>query len=179
MTPPHITLQAVSPADAAFLLSVYASTREPELARTDWSDEQKFQFCHMQFQAQDAHYRLHYPKAQWDVIRAEDVPVGRLYVDRWPREIRIMDITLVPEHRGKGIGTHLLQELQAEAAAAGKSLSIHVERDNPALHLYARLGFQVIEDKGLHLLMAWHHTLPSNIHSGTAANSESLIGSGL
>jgi ribosomal protein S18 acetylase RimI-like enzyme len=66
-----------------------------------------------------------------------------------------MDITLLPEHRSQGIGTQLLRELQNEAAAAGKSLSIHVETFNPALHLYERLGFKVIEDKGLHLLMAW------------------------
>ncbi len=155
MSQPPVTLQAVSPADTEFLLSVYSSTREPELALTDWSAEQKAQFCRMQFQAQDAHYRLHYPGAQFAVILIEAVPVGRLYVDRWPKEIRIMDITLLPDHRGLGIGTKLLHELKLEAAAAGKSLSIHVERDNPALHLYERLGFETIEEKTLHLLMAW------------------------
>ena len=155
MTPLHITLHTVSPADEAFLLSVYASTREPELALTDWSAEQKAQFCLMQFKAQDEHYRLHYPKAQLSVIMVEGVVVGRLYVDRWTREIRIMDITLVPEHRGQGIGTQLLKALKEEATIAGKSLSIHVECNNPAMHLYERLGFKVIEDKGLHLLMSW------------------------
>ena len=155
MTQPPITLQKADPADAAFLLSVYASTRESELALTDWSDEQKAQFCLMQFQAQVAHYRQFYPDAQLAVIMSGDTPVGRLYVDRWAQEIRVMDITVIPEHRGKGIGTQLLKELQDEAAAASKSLSIHVECHNPALHLYERLGFKLIEDKGLHLLMAW------------------------
>ena len=56
----------------------------------------------------------------------------------------------MPEHRGGGIGTSLLEELAAEADAAGKSLTIHVERMNPALRLYERLGFSVAEDKGVY-----------------------------
>ena len=80
-------------------------------------------------------------------------PAGRLYVHRGPSEIRIVDIALLPEHRGGGIGTSLLEELSAEADAAGKSLTIHVERMNPALRLYDRLGFSVAEDKGVYLLL--------------------------
>lgn len=160
MTPPSITLRTVTPADEEFLLAVYSSIREPELAVTDWSAEQKAQFCQMQFQAQDTHYRQHYTGAQLDVIWNGDVPIGRLYVARWPNEIRIMDIALLPAHRGQGIGTRLLQELQQEAAAAGKTLSIHVERFNPVLRLYQRLGFQISEDKGVYLLMHWNAVEP-------------------
>lgn len=150
-----IVLRTAVAADADFLLSVYASTRAEELASTDWTPEQKDQFCRMQFQAQDAHYRLNYPGARFDVIMDGDTPVGRLYVDRWAAEIRIMDIALLPEHRGRGFGTHWLRQLQAEAAAAGKTLSIHVERFNPALRLYERLGFRLKEDKGVYLLLEW------------------------
>lgn len=110
----------------------------------------------MQFQAQDAHYRQHYPTAEYRVIEKSDAtPVGRLYVDRWAREIRIMDIAILPAHRGTGIGTTLLTDLQQEAASTAKSLSIHVERLNPALRLYQRLGFRMIEDKGVYLLLEW------------------------
>jgi ribosomal protein S18 acetylase RimI-like enzyme len=72
-----------------------------------------------------------------------------------------MDIALVPEHRGTGIGTQLLRELQEEARSAGKSLTIHVERFNPAMRLYERLGFRQIEDKGVYLLMEWRAASPS------------------
>jgi ribosomal protein S18 acetylase RimI-like enzyme len=89
------------------------------------------------------------------VIEKDGVSIGRLYVARWEREIRIMDIALLPEHRGAGIGTELLRELQDEARSAGKTLTIHVERFNPALRLYERLGFRQVEDKGVYLLMRW------------------------
>ncbi len=80
---------------------------------------------------------------------------GRLYVDRWEREIRIMDIALLPEHHGQGAGNALLKKLQEEAAATARVLSIHVERFNPALRLYHRLGFVAAEDKGVYLLLHW------------------------
>jgi ribosomal protein S18 acetylase RimI-like enzyme len=152
---PAISLRPATAADSPFLCAVYASTRADELAMTDWDDEQKAQFCEMQFTAQDTHYRQHYLTAELSVILHNGTPAGRLYIDRWSREIRIMDIALLPEHRRHGIGTHLLTDLMAEAAAAEKRLTIHVERMNPALSLYQRLGFTIAEDKGVYLLMEW------------------------
>jgi ribosomal protein S18 acetylase RimI-like enzyme len=150
---PAFRLRPVAAGDRAFLAAVYASTRMEELAATDWTDAQKADFCEMQFTAQDAHYRQHYLTADFQVIEIEGTPAGRLYVDRWENEIRIMDIALLPRYRGKGVGTRLLLELQQEAAGCGKILSIHVERFNPALRLYERLGFRMAEDKGVYLLL--------------------------
>ena len=107
----------------------------------------------MQFEAQDAWYRENYPQASFDVVVAGGEPIGRLYVHRGREEIRIVDIALLPEHRGGGVGTSLLRDLLAEADAAGKSVTIHVERLNPALRLYERLGFELAEDKGVYLFL--------------------------
>jgi ribosomal protein S18 acetylase RimI-like enzyme len=148
-------LRAATPEDEQFLHAVYAGTRAEELARVPWSEEQKRAFTNMQFAAQDADYRQHYPTAQYSIIEVQGVPAGRLYVDRCQKEIRIIDIALLPEHRRGGIGTKLLRELQDEARAAGKTLTIHVEKFNPALNLYRRLGFQQIEDKGVYLFLEW------------------------
>jgi len=153
--PPPVSLRAATPEDTEFLAAVYAATRMEELAVTDWTDEQKAEFCRMQFTAQDTHYRQHYPTAEYSVIMVSEIPIGRLYVDRWKREIRIMDIAILPEHRGHGTGTRLLVGLQREAAETGRCLSIHVEHFNPALRLYERLGFQMTEDKGVYQLMEW------------------------
>jgi len=139
-----------------FLLRLYATTRADEMAMvTDWSDEQKEWFVRMQFQAQHAWYQEHYGDAQFDVILLEGVPAGRLYVHRRAAEIRLIDISLMPELRGRGIGSILLRELMGEAEAAGKPLTIHVEKYNPAMRLYLRLGFKPIEDRGPYDLMEW------------------------
>jgi GNAT superfamily N-acetyltransferase len=151
-----IALRPITAEDDLFLAAVYASTRVEELAVTGWSDEDKAVFCRRQFDAQAAHYRENYPGALFQVIERDGVSIGRLYVARWEKEIRIVDIALLPEHRGTGIGTKLLRELQEEARSVGKALSIHVERFNPALQLYQRLGFQQIEDKGVYFLMSWN-----------------------
>jgi ribosomal protein S18 acetylase RimI-like enzyme len=88
-----------------------------------------------------------------DVIEVDGAPAGRLYVHRGPRDIRIMDIALAPEFRGHGIGTALLQQLMAEADESGRKLSIHVEMNNPARTLYARLGFRPAGEHGIYVLM--------------------------
>jgi ribosomal protein S18 acetylase RimI-like enzyme len=151
----NVTLRPIEPGDAAFLYRVYASTREKELALVEWDAAQKEAFLRMQFTAQHRHYQEHYQDAAFQVILEGGRPVGRLYVDRWPDEIRIVDIALLPERRNIGIGTRLLQALQAEAAEAAKRVSIHVEQFNPALRLYARLGFSRIAERGVYYLMEW------------------------
>jgi GNAT superfamily N-acetyltransferase len=159
-----IALRPITPEDDSFLAGVYASTRLDELAVTGWSDEEKAIFCRRQFDAQSAHYCENYPGASLQVIERAGEPIGRLYVAHWESEIRIMDIALLPKHRGTGIGTQLIRELQDEARAAGKTLTIHVERFNRALQLYERFGFKMVEDKGVYLLMQWHEE-SSNLRS--------------
>jgi RimJ/RimL family protein N-acetyltransferase len=150
----EVSLRPVAPEDEPFLLRVYAGTRADELAPLPWTDEQKHAFVVHQFAAQSAHYAEHYEGLSASVIEADGEPVGRLLVARWPEEIRIVDISLLPEFRGRGTGTGLLHELIAEAREARKRLSIHVEIHNPAMRLYERLGFRPAGDAGVYLLMA-------------------------
>ncbi|CCF82961.1 GNAT family N-acetyltransferase [Nitrolancea hollandica] len=150
-----IALRPVQPEDAAFLYRVYAGTREEELSRLSWDAAQKDAFLRMQFDAQHRYYQKQFPDAAYQVIRVNDCPAGRLYVDRNPDEVRIIDIALLPEYRGQGIGTTLLRSLLEEAGRANKPVRIHVEQANPALRLYRRLGFAVVADRGIYVLMEW------------------------
>jgi ribosomal protein S18 acetylase RimI-like enzyme len=150
-----IVLRPAAPADEPFLWEVYASTREDELALTDWDDAQKRAFVDMQFGAQHLDYHQNYPDASFQVIVVDGQAAGRLYVHRRLDEIHIIDIALLKSFRRQGIGTRLLRELHAEASAVGLPLRIHVERFNPALNLYVQLGFRVVEDQGVYLYLEW------------------------
>ncbi len=148
-----LSLRPVRPDDHEFLYQVYASTRTDELALTDWNDAQKENFLRMQFNAQSAYYTQHYPSARFQVIEYDGQAIGRLYLDRWPDQVRIVDIALLPEWRHRGFGSRLLQDIIAEAEQAGLPVTIHVEMFNPALRLYQRLGFAPVDTHGVYYLM--------------------------
>lgn len=149
------TLRPMTGADMPFLYEVYAGTRAEELSQVPWSDEEIQAFLDMQFRAQHAHYQKTFPEAAYQIIEQAGEPIGRLYLDRRPDEIRIIDIALLPEWRGGGIGGALMRQILDEAALAGRPVRIHVERNNPAMSLYGRLGFRKVENRGVYWLMEW------------------------
>jgi ribosomal protein S18 acetylase RimI-like enzyme len=150
---PEITRRATEPGDEAFLYALYCSTRESEMALTGWSEDEKESFLRMQFHAQTTDYARNYADAQFDLLLCEGEPAGRLYLDRREDEIRIVDIALMPAFRNRGIGSELLAEVMAEAEESGKTVTIHVEVNNPAMSLYNRLGFKPVGEHGVYLLM--------------------------
>lgn len=148
-----ITLRPVTSADEEFLFSVYASTRSEELARVPWTKEQKDAFVRMQFVAQQQHYPAQYPQANHDVISADGVPVGRIYLDGSGEGLHILDVTVLPQYRSAGIGSKVLRQVLDEAARRSVPVTIYVESFNPSLRLFQRLGFQVAEENGFQLLL--------------------------
>lgn len=121
-----------------------------------WTDQQRNVFVQSQFDAQQDHYRTHYPTGIHCIILVDGRQVGRLYVARLAEEIRIIDITLLPRERNSGIGSYLLKQLMDEAKRAGKIARIFVEQFNPSLRLFERLGFSSSQQHGIHLLMEWY-----------------------
>jgi len=152
----RIALRAVSVSDEPFLVSVYASTRAAELAQVPWSAEQKDAFVRMQFAAQQQHYATEYPEAAHDIVWLDGaIPVGRLYLMRGEEAFHILDITILPQYRSRGIGSCLLRSLQEEAGKRGRPITIYVESFNPSLQLFRQLGFEHVAEKGFHLLLQW------------------------
>ena len=148
-----IRLRPAGPDDRPLLYDVYASTRTEEMAVVGWDAAQVEAFLTQQFEVQDTYYREHYPHASFDVVLADGTPAGRLSVARGPEEIRVVDIALLPAFRNRGIGTTLLRELIDEGASSGRPVTVHVERFNPAMRLYERLGFRPVENRGVHVLL--------------------------
>ncbi|MCP4550423.1 MAG: GNAT family N-acetyltransferase [bacterium] len=155
-SPDHVlSLRPITPEDEDFLRQLYASTREDELAPLDWNEDQKQAFLTMQFEAQHKFYLEQFSQAEFNVILLNGEPVGRLYTDLRPDEIRIIDIALLTAYRRQGIGSIYLNDVLAQARAAGLAVRIHVEHYNPAMSVYKRLGFQKIGDNGVYFLMEW------------------------
>ncbi len=148
-----LTLRPVTDGDDEFLLSLYASTREAELAQLPWNAAQKDAFVRMQFAAQKRHYAAQYPQADHEIICVDGAPAGRIYLDRSGENVHILDITVLPQRRNAGTGTLVLRQIMDEAAKQGKPVTIYVENFNPSLRLFTRLGFQTAEENGFHLLL--------------------------
>jgi GNAT superfamily N-acetyltransferase len=150
-----VELRPCTPADTAFLLELYASTRADELAMTPLSAEDKAAFVRMQFDAQDHHYRVQFPVAERSIVLVDGRPAGRLYVDRRLDETRVVDLSLLPEYRGRGVGTALLTRLLDESAGTARPVRLHVPSGNPARRLYVRLGFRPVRWTGPYELMEY------------------------
>lgn len=150
-----VNLRPILSGDEEFLFSVYSSTRMDEMALVDWNEAQKESFLRSQFNSQDKYYKENYPGALYQLILLDGQPVGRLYIHKRIDEIRIMDIALLPTFRKQGIGSALIHEILEDAANNHLAVTIHVERFNPALHLYERLGFHLAEDKGVYYFLKW------------------------
>src|ERR1041385_3701127 len=151
-----VELRPISERDDAFLLSVYASTREDELAQAEWGEGQKELFLRWQFDMQRREYETRFPNADYRVIVLDRQPAGRIWVGADDEQIRLLDIALLPQFQNRGVGTALLERLKTHAAGKGKALRHMVfVLNNNAERFYERLGFRKIEDFGAYKHMEW------------------------
>jgi ribosomal protein S18 acetylase RimI-like enzyme len=157
-----VTLRLASPDDEPFLFELYCSTRIEEMAAWGLDQSQQKTFLELQFTARERHYDIAFSGADHRIILGDARPAGRMVVYRAEREIRLVDIALLPEHRGGGIGASLIQALLEEASSTGKSVTLHVDKSNRAALLYERLGFTVIGDTGGSFKMEWQADRQSN-----------------
>lgn len=141
--------------DLPFVAALYATTRARELDASGWPEEMKAAFCDQQHRVQHDQYRATYEDAEWLIVERGGAPVGRLYIGRDADALLLIDISLVPEQRGAGLGGAIVSDVVAMGRAAGRKVTLHVDRLNPALRLYERLGFRIEEESPFYLLMAW------------------------
>jgi ribosomal protein S18 acetylase RimI-like enzyme len=152
---PDLDLRRETDADFVFVSDLYAEVRHAELAPVAWTDAAKRDFLDSQCRLQWDHYAAHYAGADRLIVLSDGMPVGRLYVHVKPKEIRLMEIALVAGQRNRGIGTMIVQTLQDAARRCDAELTLHVEPNNPAQHLYKRLGFRLIENRGVYDFLGW------------------------
>ena len=149
MTPP-IALRDVEEKDEAFVFELFRGANEGLVSA---APDASLELLEMQFAAQRRGYSEQYPEAQDHIVTVADLDVGRILVWRTQAQIRIVDVCLLPECRGAGIGSALLGMLQEESAREGKPLRLSVLKTNPARRLYERLGFATLDETATHVHM--------------------------
>jgi GNAT superfamily N-acetyltransferase len=153
-----LSYRTMTEADFAFTASLYASTRTEELEPTGWPEEVKQTFLDQQHEAQHRHYQAHYSGAEWLIVEKEGAAIGRIYILESEKEIRLIDIALLPEYRRAGIGGAMIADLIGWAEELDKSISLHVEPNNPIRPFYQRLGFASRGLAGAYEAMLWQPT---------------------
>lgn len=138
-------LRPETPDDSAFLFDLFRLTHGTHLAMFPEP------MIRMQFDAQRTHYRGTFPQAHFEIITLGEVRIGRLVTDRGPARIRLVDVALLPEYQGRGMGSAVIRNLQQ----ANLDITLSVQVGSPARRLYERFGFAIIEDRGIYLEMEW------------------------
>ncbi len=154
-----VSLRLYQNEDLPFMQALYASTREAELALTAFSLQEKQIFLAQQFSAQYIHYTKNYCTDAFNIIEHKGEAIGRFFVDYNSDDIRVVDIALASDFRNKGIGSYLFEQLFEQARRSKRSVTIHVEHNNPAKKLYERLGFtEKTQTNEIYFLMEWQKT---------------------
>ena len=151
--PARLDARPITQDDLPFLESLFADIRSKEVASTGWPIERQHSFLAEQFDFQHRYYTAHFTTAAFLLLSRAGRPVGRLYVQASGGVLSLIDISLVAEVRGQGLGGALLARLCALADANGMRVSLAVEPDNPARRLYERHGFVVADASGFYLRM--------------------------
>jgi len=150
--PDQLSLRSEQPADEPFLYKVYASTREEELALTNWEAAARRAFVDQQFAAMRQGYRSMFPDGEFSIIEIHRQPIGRMVIHRAPAELRVVDLALLPRHRNQGIGTELMRLICGQA---DRPVRLSVLKFNRALGWYQRLGFSRIGEAGIYDELEW------------------------
>ncbi len=149
--PPELRLRPIAADDEAFVFGVFSAVRGAPLRQAGLPEAVLGPLLEQQYRAQQAQYRAQFPSADFDLVFAGDDAVGYLYAQRGPTHFVLIDVALMPAHRGCGLGARLVGDLIAAANAAGQRIDAHVAKDGRAWALWRRLGFEVVGDDGVYL----------------------------
>lgn len=138
-------LRPAGPGDEDFLAELYATTHAGLFASAGLPDEQLAPLLAMQWRAQHAGHAHAHPAAVDSIVEVAGTPIGRVLVEWRPAEVHLVDIALLPDWTGRGIGSAVIRDLVERARSRDCAVVLSVARDNlGASALYRRLGF--VED---------------------------------
>jgi ribosomal protein S18 acetylase RimI-like enzyme len=144
------------PSDDAFLFALFCQSRGPGENFAFLEPALREQLMRQQFIGQSAGYRAQYPNARFEILEQDQQTIGRVVVDETFEAMTIVDLALLPEWRGRGIGSYAINTILAEAREARKPVFLCVFASNTdALRLYRRLGFEICSASEIDICMEW------------------------
>ena len=150
-----VSLRPESTNDEPFLRDLYLSIRDAEPGIRDLDPGTRTRLLHEQFEFQRSDYRLRFPRADWLIVQVDEQPAGRFYLDHASESIHVIDISLLPEYQGHGIGSTLIRTVQAEAQRSGRSVTLFAHPRRAGSAFYRRLGFVRTSAVGEHVGLSW------------------------
>lgn len=153
----HLSGRAAQANDTAFLEALYLASR-PDLGALPVPREVVAGIARHQRQLQTADYARRYPRLEDWVIEEGGLPVARLALARGEGTalLRVVDLSVAPQARRRGVARTLLRSLREAGQAQPQAIALRVRADNaPARALYDGLGFTLLRDDGATLELAW------------------------
>lgn len=140
--------------DQAFLRHLFVSRRWDETcAMPGWNNQQRLAFLHHQADLQQRHYAQHHADAAFLVVERQGQAIGRICVSASGSALRLVDVALLPDWQGLGIGSSLLRAVITVAEHSARPVELTVDALSPARRLYHRHGFLALTGQGLSLQM--------------------------
>ena len=152
----NVRLRPETSTDAPFILDLFISTRDDLLGWRDLPPAQRTELLKSQSAYQQTHYQAVYPNAWFTIVEVDEKPAGRLYVNQSSQELRIIEISLLPEYRQHGIGTTLIKNIQAEASRTKTPVRLCAEIGSEVRNFYKNLGFQEAYRDATHIHFIWN-----------------------
>ena len=144
MIAPRITVRSEAPQDEPFLRRLIMGTVEGQLGAAAWAPDMREIILNLQYHARRQAIRSRFPDGESRMILVDGSEAGWLHVAELREETRLVEIMVLDEYRGQGIGTAVLRDLVARAKAAGKPVRLSVDARNAgAMQLYERIGFRL------------------------------------
>ncbi len=139
------TLRNVTDEDFEFLFHLHSLTLGPYVEQI-WGWDEDWQ---------RANYAVHQPLDFMQIIQVNGQDVGVLSVEDQDDALMLRLIEIHPDRQGQGLGSQVITALQEQGQFLKKPVRLRVLTNNPALNLYKRLGFRIVESTPTHHMMLW------------------------
>src|SRR2546421_4855528 len=142
ISPPAVTLRPAAPDDAEFVFQVTEVCMRAYAEQTwgAWNE---------------AVTRASFDPATHRIIQCDDQDIGCLALHERSDHLDLDKLYILPAYQNRGIGTRLIKDIIAQAAAAEKPVRLSVLAVNPARRFYERAGFVVTQSTTERHDMEW------------------------